>query len=144
MRPHRRSRLLLIADTLTLVESFPQVLIDFGLSSNSTWPEDKAVDLYVLERAFSSTHARSEHLFHEILLSYQHTLETSPAAQSKDNRQQHQQSSRQRGAKGEKGASMSGATNWKDIKRKIDDGASCSVLTRHVDFCVNKSLVDTG
>ncbi|KAK7208124.1 Serine/threonine-protein kinase BUD32 [Myxozyma melibiosi] len=32
------------------------VIIDFGLSSQSTLPEDKAVDLYVLERAFVSTH----------------------------------------------------------------------------------------
>jgi len=32
------------------------VLIDFGLTSTSSIPEDKAVDLYVLERAFSSTH----------------------------------------------------------------------------------------
>lgn len=32
------------------------VLIDFGLSYVSTMVEDKAVDLYVLERAFSSTH----------------------------------------------------------------------------------------
>ncbi|EFN57443.1 hypothetical protein CHLNCDRAFT_48645 [Chlorella variabilis] len=30
------------------------VLIDFGLSYNTTIPEDKAVDLYVLERAFAS------------------------------------------------------------------------------------------
>lgn len=34
-----------------------QVLIDFGLSSNSTVPEDKGVDLYVLERAFTSAHS---------------------------------------------------------------------------------------
>lgn len=34
-----------------------QVVIDFGLSSISTIAEDKAVDLYVLERAFTSTHA---------------------------------------------------------------------------------------
>ena len=34
-----------------------QVLIDFGLSYNSGIPEDKAVDLYVLERAFASAHA---------------------------------------------------------------------------------------
>jgi Kae1-associated kinase Bud32 len=33
------------------------VVIDFGLSYNSTLAEDKAVDLYVLERAFSSAHA---------------------------------------------------------------------------------------
>jgi TP53 regulating kinase-like protein len=33
-----------------------QVLIDFGLSSSSPSSEERAVDLYVLERAFSSTH----------------------------------------------------------------------------------------
>ncbi|GEQ71503.1 hypothetical protein JCM33374_g5187 [Metschnikowia sp. JCM 33374] len=32
-------------------------LIDFGLSSYSNLPEDKAVDLYVLERAVLSTHS---------------------------------------------------------------------------------------
>ena len=30
-------------------------MIDFGLSSNSVIAEDKAVDLYVLERAVTST-----------------------------------------------------------------------------------------
>ena len=34
-----------------------QVLIDFGLSGTTTLAEDKAVDLYVLERAFISAHA---------------------------------------------------------------------------------------
>mmetsp|Transcript_11545 Transcript_11545/g.36508 ORF Transcript_11545/g.36508 Transcript_11545/m.36508 type:complete len:229 (-) Transcript_11545:1382-2068(-) len=34
------------------------VMIDFGLSFNSTIPEDKAVDLYVLERAFTSAHSK--------------------------------------------------------------------------------------
>lgn len=34
-----------------------QVIIDFGLSYNSVIPEDKGVDLYVLERAFASAHA---------------------------------------------------------------------------------------
>ncbi|XP_056693573.1 uncharacterized protein [Spinacia oleracea] len=33
------------------------VLIDFGLSFTSTLPEDKAVDLYVLERALISMHS---------------------------------------------------------------------------------------
>lgn len=33
------------------------VLIDFGLAFNSTLAEDKAVDLYVLERAITSAHA---------------------------------------------------------------------------------------
>ena len=34
-----------------------KVLIDFGLSFTSTLPEDKAVDLYVLERALLSMHS---------------------------------------------------------------------------------------
>ena len=38
------------------------VLIDFGLGSVSSSEEDMAVDLYVLERAFASTHPRSEGL----------------------------------------------------------------------------------
>ncbi|SPO19787.1 related to p53-related protein kinase [Ustilago trichophora] len=46
------------------------VLIDFGLSSVSAFAEDKAVDLYVLERAFASTHPASEALFQTILDSY--------------------------------------------------------------------------
>lgn len=33
------------------------MLIDFGLSFTSTLPEDKAVDLYVLERALLSMHS---------------------------------------------------------------------------------------
>ncbi len=36
--------------------------IDFGLSQNSTLSEDKAVDLYVLERAFLSLHSEIEGL----------------------------------------------------------------------------------
>lgn len=32
-------------------------MIDFGLSYNTTLAEDKAVDLYVLERAFTSAHS---------------------------------------------------------------------------------------
>ncbi|KZS87703.1 hypothetical protein SISNIDRAFT_390396, partial [Sistotremastrum niveocremeum HHB9708] len=46
------------------------LLIDFGLSSASSMPEDKAVDLYVLERAFSSTHPDSEPLFAKVLDAY--------------------------------------------------------------------------
>ena len=36
------------------------VVIDFGLGSVSSSEEDMAVDLYVLERAFASTHPKSE------------------------------------------------------------------------------------
>ncbi len=38
------------------------VLIDFGLGMMKPTIEDKAVDLYVLERAFVSTHPGSEFL----------------------------------------------------------------------------------
>ncbi|XP_047137468.2 EKC/KEOPS complex subunit TP53RK [Hydra vulgaris] len=44
--------------------------IDFGLSVISNLSEDMAVDLYVLERAFLSTHPRSSLLFSIILDSY--------------------------------------------------------------------------
>ncbi|PYI07889.1 kinase-like protein [Aspergillus sclerotiicarbonarius CBS 121057] len=46
------------------------VLIDFGLASQSIQDEDRAVDLYVLERAFGSTHPRTEPLFGEVLEGY--------------------------------------------------------------------------
>lgn len=45
-------------------------LIDFGLSSVSALAEDKGVDLYVLERAFLSTHPNTEQLFQVLLQSY--------------------------------------------------------------------------
>lgn len=38
-------------------------MIDFGLASTATMPEHYAVDLYVLERAFASTHPASEGLY---------------------------------------------------------------------------------
>lgn len=46
------------------------VLIDFGLSFISGLPEDKGVDLYVLEKAFLSTHPHTEPLFEAFLESY--------------------------------------------------------------------------
>ena len=48
----------------------PVALIDFGLAFGTTSVEDFAVDLYVLERAFVSTHPGSEPLFAELLASY--------------------------------------------------------------------------
>lgn len=45
-------------------------LIDFGLSYISSLPEDKGVDLYVLEKAFLSTHPATEKLFEKLLKSY--------------------------------------------------------------------------
>ncbi len=47
------------------------VLIDFGLSAASASAEDKAVDLYVLERAFASTHpATADTLVPRLLAAY--------------------------------------------------------------------------
>ncbi|GES61246.1 protein kinase [Aspergillus terreus] len=46
------------------------VPIDFGLASQSAQTEDRAVDLYVLERAFGSTHPRTERFFDAVLEGY--------------------------------------------------------------------------
>ncbi|XP_052170013.1 uncharacterized protein LOC127786570 [Diospyros lotus] len=46
------------------------VLIDFGLSFISTLPEDKAVDLYVLERALLSMHSSCGNVMDQILAAY--------------------------------------------------------------------------
>jgi TP53 regulating kinase-like protein len=47
------------------------ILIDFGLATQSVSEEDRAVDLYVLERAFGSTHPRQEGLFEEVITAYE-------------------------------------------------------------------------
>jgi TP53 regulating kinase and related kinases len=60
----------LTTSNMILRENNDLVLIDFGLSSTSSLVEDKAVDLYVLERAFSSTHAYSERMFERIVHVY--------------------------------------------------------------------------
>ena len=49
------------------------VLIDFGLGSMRPSAEDKAVDLYVLERAFISSHPNTEHIVAEIFDAYKLT-----------------------------------------------------------------------
>ncbi|CAK7243567.1 MAG: serine/threonine-protein kinase bud32 [Sporothrix thermara] len=53
------------------------VIIDFGLASQSSSDEDRAVDLYVLERAFGSTHPRAEALFEEVIKEYGKTFKQS-------------------------------------------------------------------
>lgn len=50
--------------------SISLVMIDFGLSFQEGVAEDKGVDLYVLERAFLSTHPNTEEIFGEILEAY--------------------------------------------------------------------------
>jgi len=54
------------------------VLIDFGLASQGSADEDRAVDLYVLERAFGSTHPRAESLFKEVLRAYGESFKGAP------------------------------------------------------------------
>ena len=50
------------------------VLIDFGLGFSEGSAEDKGVDLYVLERAFLSTHPNMEEQFAVLLDAYKSTL----------------------------------------------------------------------
>jgi TP53 regulating kinase-like protein len=78
------------------------VLIDFGLSSVSAFAEDKAVDLYVLERAFASTHPASEHLFQTVLDTYAEVL--------------NKRSSTNHRAKGGK------LSKWEETRRKLEEG----------------------
>ncbi|GAA95311.1 uncharacterized protein L969DRAFT_292191 [Mixia osmundae IAM 14324] len=61
-------------------DRFQLVLIDFGLSTISVSQEDRAVDLYVLERAMQSTHPEAEGLpfaatrFASILQAYERSV----------------------------------------------------------------------
>lgn len=55
------------------------LLIDFGLSFVSALAEDKGVDLYVLEKAFLSTHPNTETLFQKVLQSYTSASRKAPA-----------------------------------------------------------------
>lgn len=52
------------------------VLIDFGLSHFNPSIEDKAVDIYVLERAFMSTHSYLAHLFSAIIDGYKNAYKS--------------------------------------------------------------------
>jgi len=47
------------------------VLIDFGLGGGDGTAEDKAVDLYVLERALAATHPNMEPLTANIISAYE-------------------------------------------------------------------------
>ncbi|SJX60179.1 related to p53-related protein kinase [Sporisorium reilianum f. sp. reilianum] len=77
------------------------VLIDFGLSSVSAFAEDKAVDLYVLERAFASTHPASESLYRAILDSYAEEVTARSAGKN-------------RGKGGKLG-------KWEETRRKLEE-----------------------
>lgn len=51
-----------------IINNYEPYLIDFGLSSYSGLPEDKAVDLYVFERAIISTHSLFADKYNEWVL----------------------------------------------------------------------------
>lgn len=53
-----------------LEKPFDLFMIDFGLSKRDVVIEDKAVDLYVLERAISSSHPDSDDFFKAIMKGY--------------------------------------------------------------------------
>jgi TP53 regulating kinase-like protein len=61
------SNILVVVDEATLEKRV--VMIDFGLAHNSIVPEDKGVDLYVLERAINVTHAALK-LFEAVMTEY--------------------------------------------------------------------------
>lgn len=91
--------------------------------------EDKAVDLYVLERAFQSTHPCSEHLYAAIMNAYRTTLEESSdadlAVPIKEKK------------KGVKGI-IPGPTVWKEISRRLEDGKYFS-HAQPLDLCCNNA-----
>ncbi|KAM0248653.1 hypothetical protein ACHAQJ_009397 [Trichoderma viride] len=59
------------------------VIIDLGLASGGVHDEDRAVDLYVLERAFGSTHPRAECIFSEVLDAYKKSFKQAGVALKK-------------------------------------------------------------
>lgn len=59
------------------------VAIDFGLAQQTAAVEEKAVDLYVLERAFLSTHPRSTDVFDRVLHAYRRAANGSKATLQK-------------------------------------------------------------
>lgn len=113
-----------------------QLLIDFGLSHTSPAAEDKAVDLYVLQRAFTSTHPHSTHLFQRVLDVYAEEVGRiwreggwgmggglSTAEISGSTGKQQQKKKRASGINGVAPpvGSRSRENPWKEISRKLDD-----------------------
>ena len=56
-------------------ETMEIVIIDFGLTMKSETTENRAVDLYVLERALLCTHYHSDDLFNAILNGYRESFD---------------------------------------------------------------------
>eukprot|EP01087_Luapelamoeba_hula_P024813 TRINITY_DN9580_c0_g1_i2.p1 TRINITY_DN9580_c0_g1~~TRINITY_DN9580_c0_g1_i2.p1 ORF type:complete len:229 (-),score=33.18 TRINITY_DN9580_c0_g1_i2:7-669(-) len=74
----------LTTSNMMVLPSGKLAMIDFGLSYvGRNADEDKAVDLYVLERAFLSTHSGSQELFDSVLEWYRQTSKKAPSVLSK-------------------------------------------------------------
>ncbi|KAH3687633.1 hypothetical protein WICPIJ_001386 [Wickerhamomyces pijperi] len=58
----------LTSSNIIITEAQEACLIDFGLSYQSALPEDKGVDLYVLDRAILSTHPKYAEQYNEWLM----------------------------------------------------------------------------
>ncbi|GIJ88027.1 serine/threonine-protein kinase bud32 [Aspergillus pseudoviridinutans] len=80
LRPPSLAEQHLAADETNPSMAGDVVLIDFGLASQSLQDEDRAVDLYVLERAFGSTHPRTEPFFEEVLNGYKESYKGASSA----------------------------------------------------------------
>ncbi|GIK01835.1 serine/threonine-protein kinase bud32 [Aspergillus viridinutans] len=80
LRPPSHTEQQLAADETNPSMEGDVVLIDFGLASQSLQDEDRAVDLYVLERAFGSTHPRTEPFFEEVLSGYKESYKGASSA----------------------------------------------------------------
>ena len=68
--PTTSNMVLTVLPTLAKVDHGQLTMIDFGLGFQNANDDDKAVDLYVLERAMLSTHPNTEVVFHNILEAY--------------------------------------------------------------------------
>ncbi|CAL1279479.1 unnamed protein product [Larinioides sclopetarius] len=71
------SNMLLKSDKLnefSSAENFEVYFIDFGLAKRDVVAEDKAIDLYVLERVISSSHPNSDKFYTAILSEYMRVL----------------------------------------------------------------------
>ena len=60
----------------TINDESQLVFIDFGLATSQASLEDKAVDIYVLERAFASTHPHSDHIVKRVIEAYRQKSRT--------------------------------------------------------------------
>jgi TP53 regulating kinase-like protein len=101
------------------------VMIDFGLSSVSVLPEDRAVDLYVLERAMLSTHPEPEHPDHK------------PSSSKID-------PSSRFGRLMKAYEEAVGPSEWKVISRRLEDGTFCLPFGFHPERGKHKAKFTYG